>query len=112
MFPIVSMRHTPVRFEARQPSQKRLEQLRDELVQQFPGGPFQHTNGSGIGLVGNYTKGDKRIGIVVYHEKAGDKKAVINHLLAQQLITPNPDGTYNYKKALVKFEVIGKIVAQ
>ncbi|MBY0403068.1 MAG: hypothetical protein K2X66_04160 [Cyanobacteria bacterium] len=112
----VSMRHQPIHFGAKKvtpkkPNYKNLGVLRDELVNLFPKGPFQYSNGSGLGLVGDSLT-DKRIGIVVYTETDKNKALLVNNLVGRKIIEPTDDGLYKFKGEWVGFKVIGRVVAQ
>lgn len=89
---------------------KKLSRLRDELTEQFPG---NYSNGSGIGFVSDNFETDKRIGIVVYSETAKDSQQLVAFLTSNRLITATKEKQiFTYKGELVKFKVIGRIVAQ
>jgi hypothetical protein len=98
-----------VQFGSTNLTTEQLDTLRDELVEQFPGGPFQYSNGSGIGFL-DYPK-DNRIGITIFHETKADQKKVVDYLFNNNIIRKDPDGTYRYKDAMVGFKVMGRIVA-
>lgn len=104
-----SPRPAALTFGAYVTNQDKLSQLRDELVEQFPGGFSKYSNGSGIGFV-NYPN-DQRIGIHVMCEKEADKKALIKDLTERAIIKPEKKGAYVYKNALVGFDVVGTIRA-
>jgi hypothetical protein len=94
-----------VQFAAKESAIQVLSKKRDDLVAQFPGGPFQHSNGSGIGLVYG-----KLNGIAVYHQTEADKTKVVNHLQKNNIISKNDKGQFVFQDTLVEFKVIGQVV--